>query len=65
MKLFTLPGGQSLGYEVGGTMEYFHKDRIGSVLALSTDGGGKDAWSAWEPAGTTPPSAASPKPTPR
>ena len=51
VKLFTLPGGQTLGYQVNGKMEYFHKDRLGSILALSTDTGDKDAYYRYDPYG--------------
>lgn len=51
VKLFTLPNGQTLGYQVNGTMEYLHKDRLGSVVAMTTDAGGKDAYYRYDPYG--------------
>ncbi|MGO4958514.1 RHS repeat-associated core domain-containing protein [Luteococcus sp. Sow4_B9] len=51
MKLFTLPNGQVLGYDLGGVMEYFHKDRLGSVLAMTNDAGGKEAYYRYDPYG--------------
>ncbi|MGO4957771.1 RHS repeat-associated core domain-containing protein [Luteococcus sp. Sow4_B9] len=51
MKLFILPNGQVLGYDLGGVMEYFHKDRLGSVLAMTNDAGGKEAYYRYDPYG--------------
>ncbi|MEL4356343.1 MULTISPECIES: RHS repeat-associated core domain-containing protein [unclassified Luteococcus] len=51
VKLFTMPNGQTLGYEVGGKMEYFHKDRLGSVVAMTGDDGGKEAYYRYDPYG--------------
>ncbi|WP_420174909.1 RHS repeat-associated core domain-containing protein [Luteococcus sp. OSA5] len=51
VSLFTLPTGQTLGYQVGGKMIYFHKDRQGSVLAMSNDAGDKEAFYRYDPYG--------------
>ncbi|MGO4957770.1 RHS repeat-associated core domain-containing protein [Luteococcus sp. Sow4_B9] len=51
MKMFTLPNGQVLGYELDGVMEYLHKDRLGSVLAMTNDAGGKEAYYRYDPYG--------------